>query len=401
MNVWALASLLVAYLIGAIPMGYWVAKLKGIDIFKVGSGNIGATNVGRVLGRKWGFFVFLFDFAKGALPTAIALNFPPEIRNGLGIPEGVPVGVGLMCFLGHLFPIYLNFRGGKGAATGVGTVLILMPWPTLFAVLVFLITLVSSRMVSLGSVLGVVTLSVARLLLTPEPFAESEFALTLFCFAGTGLLVWKHRANLKRIWNGTENCIGAETMGESLTKVLHVLAVGLWAGSGLMFNFLAAPPIFTSFKEVVAGSPSDRTAYVDIAAGLSEEKKAQLASALAGSAVGPIFPRFFALHTICTVVATLTAIRFIKQGGRVHRMRLCLCIVGLILVLVGSPISAKVSELRLERFTNPEAVDAFANWHLLSLGLSSISVLISFVVLALAGFLTCPTSAGTPEKPLS
>src|SRR5262245_49773935 len=110
----ALLALFAAYLIGAIPFGWLVARSRGVDIFHAGSGNIGATNVGRILGRKFGLLVFALDFAKGAVPVATASLLPAEAHQAFGSPDALRVGVALCAFLGHLYPVYLKFRGGKG-----------------------------------------------------------------------------------------------------------------------------------------------------------------------------------------------------------------------------------------------------------------------------------------------
>src|SRR5919108_3389524 len=104
-------TILFSYLIGAVPFGYAVARWRGVDILRQGSGNIGATNVGRVLGRRFGILVFLLDFAKGAVPVLAAMRLSAETGSGdvLG-PDGLPVLAGLAAFLGHLFPVYLRFR---------------------------------------------------------------------------------------------------------------------------------------------------------------------------------------------------------------------------------------------------------------------------------------------------
>src|SRR5215204_553842 len=136
-----LAALL-AYLVGAVPFGYLVARARGVDIFAAGSGNIGATNVGRVLGRKLGVLVFVLDFLKGAVPALV-------VSQLFGTTAGVVAG--LAAFLGHVFPIYLRFRGGKGVATGFGVVVVLLPWPTLVAAIVWVTTLAATRYVSLAS----------------------------------------------------------------------------------------------------------------------------------------------------------------------------------------------------------------------------------------------------------
>src|SRR6266849_4997641 len=109
-------TFLAAYFIGAIPFGYLIARRRGVDILRQGSGNIGATNVGRILGWRFGVLVFLLDFAKGTLP-ALAAAWLAE-RVGSGLPaHSLEVAAGLAAFLGHMFPIYLGFHGGKGVAT--------------------------------------------------------------------------------------------------------------------------------------------------------------------------------------------------------------------------------------------------------------------------------------------
>src|SRR6516225_9631754 len=108
---------LASYFIGAVPFGYLIARSQGIDILHQGSGNIGATNVGRVLGRRFGILVFVLDFAKGAVPVLIAAWLAPSLAPSLP-PGSLEVTAGLAAFLGHLFPVYLRFRGGKGVATG-------------------------------------------------------------------------------------------------------------------------------------------------------------------------------------------------------------------------------------------------------------------------------------------
>src|SRR6478752_3473597 len=148
----ALLALVAAYLIGAIPFGWLIARARGVDLFHAGSGNIGATNVGRVLGRKYGLLVFALDFAKGAVPVAITGRLPTGLDEALGLPDALRVGVALSAFLGHLFPVYLGFRGGKGVATGAGTVFVLVPGPAALAVLAWAAVVGATRTVSLGSV---------------------------------------------------------------------------------------------------------------------------------------------------------------------------------------------------------------------------------------------------------
>ena len=154
--------ILAAYLVGAVPFGYLAACWRGVDILKEGSGNIGATNVARVLGKQWGFLVFLLDFAKGALPVWVAGQAASTLTLELS-PEAAGVAAGVAAFLGHLFPIYLGFRGGKGVATGAGIVLVLVPGPTLIALAAWLLVVVGSRYVSLASLVAAALLCAVHL----------------------------------------------------------------------------------------------------------------------------------------------------------------------------------------------------------------------------------------------
>ena len=150
-----------SYLVGAIPFGYLVARWRGVDIFQAGSGNIGATNVGRVLGKKFGLLVFVLDFAKGAVPVAAALALKGHLDPGQDFVERgwLEVGAGLAAFLGHLFPIYLRFRGGKGVATGAGVVAVLVPGPALGAVLAWVAVVAATGYVSLASMAAAAVLT--------------------------------------------------------------------------------------------------------------------------------------------------------------------------------------------------------------------------------------------------
>ena len=197
-------AILAAYLIGAIPFGYLIARaVRGIDIRTVGSGNLGATNVGRVLGRRYFFIVLALDLLKGLLPT---IGLPWLVGRLTGAnPVDLPVLVALAAILGHKFPVYLKFRGGKGVATSLGVVLALDPASCAAAVLVFGVVLVISRYMSLASLLGGAGFTVAHFIRDPAPFSREHIAMSLFSVAVVGLLVVRHRSNINRIRLGTEN----------------------------------------------------------------------------------------------------------------------------------------------------------------------------------------------------
>jgi acyl phosphate:glycerol-3-phosphate acyltransferase len=372
-----------AYVVGAIPFGWMIARAKGIDIFKAGSGNIGATNVGRVLGKKWGVAVFACDFSKGALPVALASLYAKDFDAAVGYGDCLRVGSAILAFLGHMFPFLLRFRGGKGVATGAGAAFVLLPMPAAIAILVWLALASSSKMVSLASIVAAVAFCVVRLLSISTPFGSEHLVVTLFCLFVTAMSIWKHRGNVVRILRGTENKLES-AMWEVLCRTLHVLSLGVWFGSALMFNFIAAPTIFESFKDVVENAPSDRTAYQELAPSSDAEKKKQLASALAGSAVGPIFPKFFALQAICATVALFTAFAWRSNGG-LGKWRMIVVALACITVAIGWPLSEKVTALRIQRFTDEAAKAAFGEWHLYSLGLSTLTILLTGIALAMAG----------------
>ncbi len=157
----AASAVLASYLIGSIPSGYLIARaVKGIDIRTVGSGNLGATNVGRVLGRRFFWIVLALDLLKGLLPT---LGLPALVERLTGASSvDLPVLVGLAAILGHTFPVYLKFRGGKGVATSLGVVLALDPVSCAAAVLVFGAVLWIWGYVSLASLLGGVGFTAAH-----------------------------------------------------------------------------------------------------------------------------------------------------------------------------------------------------------------------------------------------
>ncbi len=200
----AAAAVLASYLIGSIPFGYLIARaVKGIDIRTVGSGNLGATNVGRVLGRRFFWIVLALDLLKGFLPT-LGLPVLVERLTGASLVD-MPVLIGLAAILGHTFPVYLKFRGGKGVATSLGVVLALDPISCAVAVLVFGAVLWMWGFVSLASLVGGVGFMAAHFIRDRAPFSREHIAMSLFSIAVVGLLFIRHRTNLGRIWAGTEN----------------------------------------------------------------------------------------------------------------------------------------------------------------------------------------------------
>lgn len=182
-----------AYLAGSIPFGWLVARAKGVNIREVGSGNIGATNVGRALGRNYAILVFLLDFLKGLIPTWLAAS-----QTGGSLPWEVIV-VALLSITGHVFPIWLNFRGGKGVATAAGALTALLPIPVLAAVAVWIILFYSTRYVSVASLCAAVMLPFAAWLFDAD---TSGIALATSIML---LAFFTHRSNIAALLQGREN----------------------------------------------------------------------------------------------------------------------------------------------------------------------------------------------------
>jgi glycerol-3-phosphate acyltransferase PlsY len=181
-----------AYLLGSVPVGLIVSRLfGGQDPRGAGSGNIGATNIARTMGKVPGIVTLVGDALKGFVPTVWALG-------SFESPWAV-VFVALAAFLGHLFPLYLGFKGGKGVATALGIFLALTPWSVALAGCLFAAILWKWRMVSLGSV------SAAAALPLLTAFGGNPAAVTLLAITVAALVVWKHWANIERVLAGTEN----------------------------------------------------------------------------------------------------------------------------------------------------------------------------------------------------
>lgn len=209
MNQQALLAIVVSYLLGSIPAAYIAGKANGLDLRKHGSGNLGATNVMRVLGTKIGLAVFLFDMAKGAAPV----YFFPKWLAATGALPVDPVIFGILCgiaaIFGHVRPIFLKFgKGGKGVATAAGVFLALAPLQTLLALLVFATVLFASGYVSLGSLTSAVALPIllAATVGIHSPLFAISIAVALFVF-------WTHRANIARLRAGEEHRFGRKARG--------------------------------------------------------------------------------------------------------------------------------------------------------------------------------------------
>lgn len=203
-----------AYLLGSIPFGMVVGRMKGVDPTRHGSGNIGATNVGRLLGRKYFFIVFFLDMFKGLLPMLMAAVLLSDHPNAGGfLPAKLNVFwllIGFAAIGGHMFSVFLKFKGGKGIATSLGVMLGLFPYFTLPGLLVFLLWVLiflPTRYVSLASILGAaafpfVYMGVGRW--RGWPIFNQQLPLTVFSIVLAILIVYKHRSNIKRLLAGKE-----------------------------------------------------------------------------------------------------------------------------------------------------------------------------------------------------
>ena len=184
-----------AYLIGAIPFGFLIGKMRGVDVRTVGSKNIGATNVYRTVGHKWGFLAFFCDFLKGFLPTFLALRIAASVNANL------PVCVGLACVVGHTLTVFMKFKGGKGVATAFGMMVALATVPTLLAFAVFVVTVWLSHYISLGSMLAAATLGVLVW------FFPCLLAVRIIAVLVAVFVIVKHKSNIQRLMKGCENKI--------------------------------------------------------------------------------------------------------------------------------------------------------------------------------------------------
>lgn len=191
---------LIGYLLGSLSFGILIPKLRsGLDIRQMGSGNAGTTNVLRTQGVKMALWVFLGDLAKGMVAAGIGLVVAGPLGGALA---------SLGSLMGHCYPLYFSFKGGKGIATGVGTVLILLPWAGILALAVFFLVVAKTRYVSLGSIMGAGSLFVTLWFFQPEK------TIMIYCLFAAVFTIWKHQSNIQKLKNGTESKLGQSKGGE-------------------------------------------------------------------------------------------------------------------------------------------------------------------------------------------
>jgi glycerol-3-phosphate acyltransferase PlsY len=211
----------VAYFVGAVPFGLIVGLSRGVDVRKAGSGNIGATNVGRLLGKPYFFLVFSLDLLKSLVPMAIAswiVSRIPEAQRDEML-YFMWLLVGFAAVIGHMFSVFLRFKGGKGVATSAGVVLGLYPYFTLAGlavIVVFVVVFFATRYISLGSIVAACAFPLAYFAIGTArrwPVTGDQLPLLVFAVVMGGLIVWKHRSNIERLRAGTESRFGGAPRG--------------------------------------------------------------------------------------------------------------------------------------------------------------------------------------------
>lgn len=187
--------ILFGYLLGSVPTGFILGSMAGVDVRKAGSGNVGATNVARVAGKRQGILTLIGDTAKGVVPVILALQMGANLTT--------TVMAGAAAFVGHLYPVFLKFRGGKGVATALGVFVALAPVAALVLIVMFIAIALSSRIVSVGSI---ATAMAAPLILWLFSYPPIVVGMAVFIAAAITL---RHRSNIQRLLNGTEPRFGS------------------------------------------------------------------------------------------------------------------------------------------------------------------------------------------------
>ncbi len=301
-------AVIAAYLIGSIPFGLMIGKaVAGIDVRTVGSGNIGATNVGRTLGFRFFLLVFALDAAKGFLPTFF---FARLVAQSVGQPVyDLPPFLALAAILGHNFPVYLGFKGGKGAATSLGAVFALDAAAGVGAVAGFCIVLVVTRMVSMGSIGGGLAFVGVHFLKVEDPIAPEHRAMTAMTLALMALLIYRHRKNLARIASGTEPRINFRKKRQPSGRVrvgLIAMIVAIAAGSGLAVNASRRPVLVAEGRRI--------SEVARLATG--HQRAERLAFVDGGKLLAITCPRYMRVVLASVGESSLDVVRDIELGGR-------------------------------------------------------------------------------------
>ncbi|MFW5996792.1 MAG: glycerol-3-phosphate 1-O-acyltransferase PlsY [Verrucomicrobiota bacterium] len=191
------------YLIGSIPFGLFIGMFNGVDVRRYGSGNIGATNISRVIGRNWGITCFVLDFCKGLLPVLIVSLIFRE--NNTVMSDIAPLAAAGAAIAGHICPVFLKFRGGKGMSTSLGALLALSPPAVLLAMAGWYIIFTLWRYVSLASIFAALLLPVGELMGASLLNKEAEIPKMAFLILICAIVIWRHKSNIKRLLEGREN----------------------------------------------------------------------------------------------------------------------------------------------------------------------------------------------------
>lgn len=196
---------IVGHVLGAIPVGLLLGRaVRGIDLREHGSGNIGATNAARVLGWKWGTVALILDALKGVLPVLLARQWTRGSPDSLHLQ----VVTGVVAILGHMFPLWLKFRGGKGVATGLGVALVLSPVSALLALGAYVFAFAATRVSSIGSLAGAVTFPAVEWIRSgSRMFSSEHWSLAAFSLAIPALIIVRHRSNISRLLRGQEKAL--------------------------------------------------------------------------------------------------------------------------------------------------------------------------------------------------
>lgn len=192
-----------SYLLGSVPFGYVAGRLAGIDIRKFGSGNVGATNVVRVLGKRYGYPVFALDLLKGFGAVMISMLIAPGRPAQWNSPETFGILAAISSVLGHLYPPWLKFEGGKGVATSAGALLALTPVATVIGVAIWILVFWLTRFVSLASIAAAVILPIVILVVRLHD-QDNGKPLVVASACVAIVVIWRHRSNLSRLIHGTE-----------------------------------------------------------------------------------------------------------------------------------------------------------------------------------------------------
>jgi acyl phosphate:glycerol-3-phosphate acyltransferase len=220
-----LACVVISYLCGSIPFGFMLGRLRGIDIREHGSRNVGATNVGRVLGRRMGLLCFVLDAAKGAAPVVasglINLTWGRETSQLSPEEVGLWLAVAVAALIGHMISPWLGFKGGKGVATGFGAMVAMWPVmtvPALVALAVWILTILITRFVSVASIAAAASLPLSVAVIGTvhsrgTSWTQAQLLLVGICILLAALVTWKHRTNIRRLRRGEEPRIRSRRAG--------------------------------------------------------------------------------------------------------------------------------------------------------------------------------------------